>query len=351
MIQKFLCLDGGGIRGYLTACILEKIQYKLPNPLNKDLTKENNLVDYFDVITGTSTGSILAAAISSNRSISEIKKLYEEEGHEFFPHNDVKLGNKFGVKELMRGKVKHSNLGLEKVLKRQFMNADGSLIKMKDLTKQTLIQSYNNTLKKAIVFDSTAKDESIANLELWQVVKSSCSAPGYFEPHQLEYAGVSSEMIDGGVFANNPTLVGIAKSLFQDKVIHCMSVGTSEKDMQREGMSRFKTSSGLWSWGMDIFGNTMSRMPHHAAQFLMWLFANKKSSYLRFQIITEKFMEIDDASPEAFKKMAQIADEYVTNFKINKKLYKQHKIHGFLYSQNMRMLKRWDSSLIKSVIR
>ncbi len=342
-MQKFLCLDGGGIRGYLTACILERIQYRLPNPTNKDLTKENNLVDYFDVITGTSTGSILAAAISCNRSISEIKSLYEKEGHEFFPHNDQKLGDKFGVKEVMRGKVKHANSGLEKVLKRQFSNADGTLITMKDLQKKTLIQSYNNTSKKGVVFDSTSRDESIANLELWQVVKSSCSAPGYFDPHQLEYAGVASEMIDGGVFANNPTLLGIAKSLFQDTVIHCMSVGTSEKDMQKEGIKRLKSSSGLWSLAMDLFANTMSRVPHHTAQFLMWLFAKKKSTYLRFQIVTGKSMDIDDASPEAFDKMRQIADEYFTNFTSNKKLRKQHKINGFLYSQNMRILKRWDT--------
>ena len=342
-MQKILCLDGGGIRGYLTACILEKIQYKLPNPANKDLSKENNLVDYFDVIAGTSTGSILAAAISCNRSISQIKEVYEKEGYKLFVHNDLKLGDDFGVKELMKGKVKHSTAGLEEVLKSQFSSEDGALLTMKDLQKQTLIQSYNNTTKKGVVFDSLSTDEGIADLELWQVVKASCSAPGFFEAHYLDYAGRSCEMIDGGVFANNPSLISITKSLFGKKHIHCLSIGTSEKDMQEEGVSRFSSSSGIWAWSMDVFANTMSRIPHHATQFLLWLFAYNKSSYLRFQIITGKFMNIDDASACAFAQMNELVDSYLTNFSSDKKLRKLHKLNGFLYSQNMRVLKRWKS--------
>ena len=67
---KILSIDGGGIRGVYSAHILKRIEEEFKIKLH----------DYFDLIAGTSTGSIIAAAIACNIPLIEIEKLYIEKG-------------------------------------------------------------------------------------------------------------------------------------------------------------------------------------------------------------------------------------------------------------------------------
>lgn len=57
LTYRILSLDGGGIRGVIAAVILAEVEKQLNIPLNQ----------YFDLIAGTSTGSILAAAIATQQ--------------------------------------------------------------------------------------------------------------------------------------------------------------------------------------------------------------------------------------------------------------------------------------------
>jgi len=76
MSKKFriLALDGGGLRGVYTAHILKRIQ------------EDEGIVfsEYFDLITGTSTGAILAGALATNQDIDNIINLYKKEGQNIF---------------------------------------------------------------------------------------------------------------------------------------------------------------------------------------------------------------------------------------------------------------------------
>ena len=59
--KKILTLDGGGIRGMIAVEVLKEIE----DLLRKESGKENLvLADYFDYISGTSTGAIIAAGLS-----------------------------------------------------------------------------------------------------------------------------------------------------------------------------------------------------------------------------------------------------------------------------------------------
>src|SRR6187431_1106664 len=79
--KRILALDGGGIRGALTLGYLKKIETILRE-------KEGNpnllLSDYFDLIGGTSTGSIIATALAIGKSVDEIVKLYMDLGGKIF---------------------------------------------------------------------------------------------------------------------------------------------------------------------------------------------------------------------------------------------------------------------------
>ena len=70
---KILTLDGGGVRGYLSILILEKLEKALQHYLNDAKT----IGERFDLLVGTSTGGIIAAGLAIGKSASEIKKMYE----------------------------------------------------------------------------------------------------------------------------------------------------------------------------------------------------------------------------------------------------------------------------------
>jgi len=78
-MKKILSLDGGGIRGALTLGYLEKIE-SLIQEKNPDM----KLCDYFDLIGGTSTGSIIASGLAIGMSVEAIKDKYLELGNDIF---------------------------------------------------------------------------------------------------------------------------------------------------------------------------------------------------------------------------------------------------------------------------
>src|SRR5688500_8493831 len=75
--KKLLALDGGGIRGAMTIEVLAAIERTLREASgNPELV----LADYFDFVSGTSTGAILAASISHGMSTDALRTFYEESG-------------------------------------------------------------------------------------------------------------------------------------------------------------------------------------------------------------------------------------------------------------------------------
>ncbi len=70
--KRILSLDGGGIRGVLTLEYLEVIE----ETLKKRYANENLLLcDYFDLIGGTSTGSIIAAGLACGMPVARLKQI------------------------------------------------------------------------------------------------------------------------------------------------------------------------------------------------------------------------------------------------------------------------------------
>ncbi len=65
---RVLALDGGGIRGVFSAAFLAHIERHLSAPLIK----------HFDLITGTSTGSIIALGLVAGLSTQDILAAYKE---------------------------------------------------------------------------------------------------------------------------------------------------------------------------------------------------------------------------------------------------------------------------------
>ena len=79
-IFKVLSIDGGGIKGLYSATVLKHFEERFGAPLYK----------HFDLICGTSTGGLIALALSLGKSSAEIADFYAKRGAQIFP--DIKIG-------------------------------------------------------------------------------------------------------------------------------------------------------------------------------------------------------------------------------------------------------------------
>ena len=79
--KKLLALDGGGIRGVLSLEILRKLESLLRTTSGN---ADYRLADYFDYISGTSTGGIIAAGLAIGMSVDKIIEFYEQSGAQMF---------------------------------------------------------------------------------------------------------------------------------------------------------------------------------------------------------------------------------------------------------------------------
>lgn len=173
MTFRILSFDGGGIRGVMSAAILRAVEKQLDQPLN----------EYFDLIAGTSTGSILASAIAMGFKSDAVINLYKENGHKIFPYTNLFSLQRLGlVMQFGLSAPKYSDQGLIEVLQNQFGNTRLSDVKSTKL----LIAAYDTLSRNGIIFKSWRKDKPWVNVPLWEACVCSASAPSYFPAHKLE---------------------------------------------------------------------------------------------------------------------------------------------------------------------
>lgn len=177
-MTNVLCLDGGGIRGLYTLEVLKIFEKEV-----------GNINDYFDVIVGTSTGSIISTLIRFGYSIEEIEKIYIKTFPKIFFN---KIGDGF-----LKPQYELENMTKEL----------DELIKNQKVTKSLIITSINLSKRKPAIFKFDNVDETNME-ELKQSVISSCSAPTLFKPNIVNGEYYS----DGGIILNNPSLIGFLEA-------------------------------------------------------------------------------------------------------------------------------------------
>jgi hypothetical protein len=208
--KRILALDGGGLRGVLSLGFLARIESLLRERHRRD---DFRLAHYFDLIAGTSTGAIIAAALARGLTVEEIAGNYMRIGQEVFKRNWFRKG-------ILRARydedalVKH----LKRVLGARTRIGDpevqtGLLIVTKRVDTGSPWPVGNNPVGR--YFRAGEGDRWISNAEypLWAVVRASTAAPSFFDPEQITVARetgrqpVIGEFVDGGVSPfNNPSL-------------------------------------------------------------------------------------------------------------------------------------------------
>lgn len=197
---RILTLDGGGVRGVLSAVLLRRLDEVQPGFLQK-----------VNLFAGTSTGGILALALAAGFTPDECKQLYVENGPRIFnnPVPDwLDGGSLFGAKydnrslaETLRyyfGEKKLSHL-----LPRNVLISSFDLDNAEDETHQP--EQFRSW--KAKFFHNFPTEESGSDIEeaIVDVGLRTSAAPTYFP--------VYDGYIDGGVVANNPSVCALAQAL------------------------------------------------------------------------------------------------------------------------------------------
>ena len=204
--KRILSLDGGGIRGVLTLEFLEVIEAKLRARYHNDGLL---LCDYFDLIGGTSTGSIIAAGLACGMTVAELKTLYHNIGIKVFERDEGWISG------LLKGIVspKFPSKPLQEALDAR-LGADTTLSSDRVRTGLMIMTKRLDTgspwpLTNCPGARYAAQDGA---LKLTQVVRASTAAPTYFEPEEIQISVrdgsvVEGVFVDGGVSPfNDPAL-------------------------------------------------------------------------------------------------------------------------------------------------
>jgi patatin-like phospholipase/acyl hydrolase len=195
-VFKILAIDGGGVKGLYSSTILEHLEDKF----------EVSISDYFDMICGTSTGGLLALALSLKIPTKEISDIYLKEGKKIFPDNNKILAF---IKQIF-WKGKYSEGPLKQVLFDVFGER-----KLEQSNNLLCIPSFSITDARPWVFKYDHKEGELGRdnkAKYVDVALATSAAPTYFPIAEIEYYD-SKQFIDGGVWANNPTLVGLIEAL------------------------------------------------------------------------------------------------------------------------------------------
>lgn len=196
---RILSVDGGGIRGLISALTIAEIEKRLSEKTGKEV----RVSDYFHLFAGTSTGGLIALALTSPKRVSatELTSFYTEDGPQIF-HRGLwhKIASLWGF---IRPKYTLGPL-------RESVEGRLGTSKLSEATRDILVTSYDMTgsepyfFKRWRALENRERDFPIAEAAL-----ATSAAPTYFPSHGLG----DSALVDGGVFAANPSVAAIAEAL------------------------------------------------------------------------------------------------------------------------------------------
>jgi patatin-like phospholipase/acyl hydrolase len=269
MTFKILSIDGGGIRGVYPAHILKCFEEKLGI----------NLLESFDMIAGTSTGSIIAAGVASDIRACEIVNMYKEHGADIFKKKKSRIPFKKQrtATQLLLESVYDSG-SLSDVLKGVFKDST-----LGEISKPLILPATDVGNGGVHVFKSAYDPLFLRDrvVKVRDAVLASCSAPTFFDPHKVDEYLLS----DGGLWANNPALAAVIDAQKRLRIqyddIQVVSIGTGHS----------KVAYGLkheGGWGF------ASGWKHKAfINFMLSLQSQSALNYLKLHLKPEQILRID----------------------------------------------------------
>lgn len=253
--KRYLAIDGGGTKAIVSLVYLSYLEYQLSTPI----------VKIFDLMAGSSSGGILAAALALPHpddihlpkeeqrpkfTVNELMAMYLDMSNKVFRCN---LGNSImNLWGLLGPRYDSSRL-------EEFLDEEFDSVKGKELLTEVMTTAYNLDLHQPSAFNSRSEDHR--DLLVKEMVMATTAAPTYFSPHEIKGLG---RFVDGAIFAPTPAiwlLMGLER-LFSSKPedlgeeimnTTLVSIGTSSLNPSLSNRYDGAEGWGLLKWVMSIF--------------------------------------------------------------------------------------------------
>jgi predicted acylesterase/phospholipase RssA len=277
---KVLAIDGGGIRGLIPALVLAEIERRTGR----------KIASLFDVVAGTSTGAILACAMTRPDPLPAARaaEIYEQEGPQIFHHSLIRDVTSLGglVDE------RYDASGLVQSLRRHLGDT-----RLAQATTGLLITTYDLEARQALVL---TRDDDMTMVE---AAHASAAAPTYFEPVR---SGART-LIDGGVFAINPAMLAYAETGGDLDVLASLGTGEHTRPLHFAQVKDW----GQLEWGRPIidvvFDGSADAVDRELAAFVA-------GRYVRLQPRLDDASDaLDDASAANLKALRRVAERLIAD--------------------------------------
>lgn len=324
---RILTVDGGGIRGLIPALVLAEIEARL----GRETGEEARISDYFQLLSGTSTGGLIALSLTAPDpdrpgrplvSAAELASLYLEDGPGIFRRSlRQRLRTLWGLTG-----PKYTLDPLERAVRRRL--GDGLLA---EALREVVVASYDMTGREPYFFkrwrarepaESVGAEVERRNVPFVDAALATSAAPTYFPSHELS----GRALVDGGVFAANPVIAAIAEALkrtdepaaLSTDDLLVVSIGTG---MHEEGFSQGAVSGwGTLGWilpkrgGPPLLGAVLDGASDGADHWAHMLLNHTPGApapahaevgrgprYFRLQVELEQAIGLDDAGADALE--------------------------------------------------
>jgi patatin-like phospholipase/acyl hydrolase len=261
--MRILSIDGGGIRGVLAVSVLVEVERIIQDRMGPDA----RLADCFDLVAGTSAGGLIGGLLliperaadgivrpdaRPAMSAQDVLDFYLEFGPGLFRLTPVERVKRLGglVDE------RYSSAGFNAALDSR-LGTSGPELMLSQLLRPTIISTYNASTGAPYFFKQhRATGPGGRDFSLRDVALATSAAPTAFETvavrSSLDDLGAC---VDGGLFANNPTMCGYAEAAgcfghsAKDMAILSIGTGVARQTYEYSKMRNW----GALSWMGPIF--------------------------------------------------------------------------------------------------
>ncbi|CAN1814653.1 Patatin-like protein 1 [Linum perenne] len=260
-----LSIDGGGVRGIIPGVVLAYLESKLQELDGEEV----RIADYFDVMSGTSTGGLIAtmlAAPNENKrplfAAKELVPFYIKHSPKIFPQTGGVFRGIVNLWKALTG-PRYDGKYLRKLIRTTLGDS-----KLHQAVTNMAIPTFDIKKLQPVIFSSyQVEKQPTLDAQLADICISTSAPPTFFPPHYFknqDSQGNTREfnLIDGAIAANNPTLVAIREVTkeimknpggFSIKPVEygkflVVSLGTGSNKTEEKYNAQIASKWGVISW-------------------------------------------------------------------------------------------------------
>ncbi|XP_036446563.1 calcium-independent phospholipase A2-gamma-like [Colossoma macropomum] len=296
---RVLSIDGGGTRGIVPLQVLKQLEAETGQRVHQ----------LFDYICGVSTGAVLAFTLALARiSLEECEEMYRRFGSDVFRQNPLVGTVKMGWTHSYYNTETWEMILKEKIGDRLLIrtardelspkvSAVSAVVNWGTSPKPFIFRNYNHSPGRL------SRYAGGSGYQLWQAVRASSAAPGYFQEFPLH----NDIHQDGGLILNNPCALAVHESrlLWPNQPFQCvLSLGTGRYDNARRGPA---TSTSLRAKISHLISSaTDTEGVHTLLDDLL-----EPNVYFRFNPMLSAEVSLDESRPGALQQLQEDTQRYL----------------------------------------